>query len=306
MIFHEIYSVYYQTVAKILTRASEGALSEGEILSLIEQNAFSESTLSILPALKGGRWQLMRQDYSTPIRHTPKAPVTLLERRWLKSILLDPRVRLFPDACQLAIEDVEPLFMPEDYCVFDRYADGDPYTDAGYIQRFRTVLSAVKRKQPLKVEMTNRQGKTVFFKCLPVKLEYSEKDDKFRVYVSGNRYISVVNLARIIGCAPMTEGEFIPEAARHQQQTQTVTLEITDERNALERVLLHFAHFCKQAERAEGNKYLLRIEYDASDESELVIRTLSFGPAVRAVAPAQFVSLVAERLKKQREMLFLP
>ena len=26
-------------------------------------------------------------------------------------------------------DDVEPLFLPEDVCVFDRYTDGDPYED---------------------------------------------------------------------------------------------------------------------------------------------------------------------------------
>lgn len=41
--------------------------------------------------------------------------------------------------------------------------------------------------------------------------------------------------------------------------------------------MLHFAHFKRRAERTEDGKYILSLEYDESDEAELVIRVLSFG-----------------------------
>ena len=47
MIFHEIYSVYYQTVAKILEEALDHPLKQDEICNIIEKYAFSESILSI-------------------------------------------------------------------------------------------------------------------------------------------------------------------------------------------------------------------------------------------------------------------
>ena len=52
MIFHEIYSVYYQTVAKILEVALDHPLKKDEICKIIEKYAFSESVLSIEPALR--------------------------------------------------------------------------------------------------------------------------------------------------------------------------------------------------------------------------------------------------------------
>ena len=51
---------------------------------------------------------------------------------------------------------------------------------------------------------------------------------------------------------------------------------ITDERNALERAMLHFAHFEKQAERTDDGRYILRLKYYENDETEIVIRVLSF------------------------------
>ena len=76
--------------------------------------------------------------------------------------------------------------------------------------------------------------------------------------------------------------------------------ELQDERNALERVLLHFAHFPKRAERIEKNKYQITIDYDKDDETEMLIRILSFGPMIKVVKPEHFINLIKERLRKQK------
>ena len=73
-----------------------------------------------------------------------------------------------------------------------------------------------------------------------------------------------------------------------------------DERNALERSMLHFAHFEKRVEKLDNRTYLVHIKYDKDDETELVIRVLGFGPMVRVVEPDDFKSLIIERLKKQK------
>ena len=79
-----------------------------------------------------------------------------------------------------------------------------------------------------------------------------------------------------------------------------VTFELTDQRKALERVLLHFAHFEKTAEKISDDKYLITVHYDKEDEIELVIRILSFGPMIRVTAPQHFIDLIKQRLKDQK------
>ena len=76
--------------------------------------------------------------------------------------------------------------------------------------------------------------------------------------------------------------------------------ELADYRNALERVLMHFAHFEKQAERIDDKKYRITVHYDKDDETELVIRILSFGPLIRVVEPGHFINLIRERLIQQK------
>ena len=83
-------------------------------------------------------------------------------------------------------------------------------------------------------------------------------------------------------------------------QYDTMTLKVFDERNALERVMLHFAHFEKQAEKLDNKHYLVKIKYALADETEMVIRILSFGPLVEVIGSENFRNLVIERLKKQK------
>lgn len=82
-----------------------------------------------------------------------------------------------------------------------------------------------------------------------------------------------------------------------------MVIELTDERRALERVLLHFAHFEKKAEKLDETHYRVIVYYDRKDETEMVIRILSFGPMVRVVEPNHFVELMKKRLMQQREYI---
>ena len=87
---------------------------------------------------------------------------------------------------------------------------------------------------------------------------------------------------------------------QRQDELRELTLLIVDERKALERAMLHFAHLEKQAEREGDNTYILRLKYYASDETELVIRVLSFGPCIKVLAPQNFIELVKRRLLAQK------
>ena len=224
-------------------------------------------------------------------------PLTLLEKQWLKAICEDPRVKLF-GAELPELEGVEPLFTRENYRIFDQYADGDPFEDEDYIRHFRLILSAIREKKPIQVAMLNRHGKPAWLRLLPVGLEYSMKDDKIRVLAERCKF-RTFNLGRITRCEYYT-GDGPWRLPPPRENRVSLTMEIVDERNALERVLLHFAHFEKQCERLADNRYRLRLKYDESDETEMVIRILSFGPFVQVTEPARVVEHIKNRLIAQK------
>ena len=300
MIFNEIYSAYYNTVAHIIGAILRGETEEKRLRHIVEEYAFGESTLSIMPSLKSGKWQLVHPDMTTPIREIPRLPLTELQKSWLKAVSLDPRVALFGASFDW-LGDTEPLFTPEDHRIYDQYGDGDPFTDEGYVQRFRFILNAVEGRKVISVETRNRHGERVRVAGIPERLEYSEKDDKFRVIMAGKRKAIVLNLGRIVSVRDYlgdgyTDKELLPD----KQHELIIT--VNDYRNALERVMLHFAHFEKQAERIDKTNYRLRIKYDAADETEMVIRVLSFGPMVRVESPDSFVNLIRDRLIRQKDL----
>ena len=298
MIFSEIYGAYYNAVAAVLREAVAHPVSDADIRRIVDQHAFGESILTIPSALKEGRWKLLKPNGTAVVQNAPSMPLSLMQKRWLKAVARDPRIKLFGDF-DFDFPDVEPLFLPEDVIVFDQYADGDDYTDANYIANFRIILDAVRNGTPLYIKMRNKIGEIIARTIFPSHLEYSEKDDKFRLIGTGSGYGNTVNLGRITRCEPCDGHCKIRRESKRGACARQVTFELTDQRNALERVLLHFAHFEKTAERIDENRYAVTVRYNLEDETEMVIRILSFGPMIRVTAPERFIKSIRQRLIDQ-------
>ena len=124
MIFSELYGVYYATVAKIIEKAIEEPLNTQNIRSIIEKYAFEESVINIEDSLLNEKWQLINNKGITAITNKPTIPLTNLQKRWLKAISLDPRIKLFGEEIT-GLEEMVPLFTPDDIVIFDKYANTD-------------------------------------------------------------------------------------------------------------------------------------------------------------------------------------
>ncbi len=310
MLFSEIYSAYYNTVASIISCSQQGKLDSDLLFKIVKESAFPESFMTIGSALETGKWPLVKKDYSTNIQNIPTMPLSILQKRWLKALCNDKRIRLFVsdevlERLKNQLQDVEPLFTENDYYLYDKYSDGDPYDDSEYIKNFRTVLEAIHQKKTISVEYTGRFGQQKRFICAPCKIEYSEKDDKFRIISKVRNRHSILNIARINSCE-VTENSKVDDISEEDlpdNRRTSVTLEIYDERKAMERVMLAFAHFEKSAVQVSDEVYRLTLNYDSFDEIELVVRVLSFGPMVKVLEPESFRNLIQERISKQIELM---
>ena len=312
MLFSEIYSAYYNTVASIISCSQQGKLDSDLLFKIVKESAFPESFMTIGSALETGKWPLVKKDYSTNIQNIPTMPLSILQKRWLKALCTDKRICLFVsdevlERLKNQLQDVEALFNENDYYLYDKYSDGDPYDDSDYIKNFRTVLEAIHQQKTISVEYTGRFGQQKRFICAPYKIEYSEKDDKFRIIC--NHKNSILNIARINSCELCNDSAMCQSANLCDlelvglSQKATITLEIYDERKAMERVMLAFAHFEKSAVQISDDVYQLTLNYDSFDETELVVRVLSFGPMVKVLEPESFRNLIQERISKQIELM---
>ena len=301
MIFSELYGAYYNAVSAILKESLKTPITTEKIVEICLNKAFKESFVTIEKALTDGEWKLLGDDKTAVVKNVPDMPLTTLQKRWIKAISQDPRIKLFGETLP-DFPGVEPLFSPDDVCVFDRCSDGDDYTDEEYIKRFRLIKDAVKNGYPLKFVIRNRKNQISEFTAKPEYIEYSEKDDKFRVITVGCRYGETINIGRIISCEK-SDGRVFEPKKKKRNGNKKVTFEIIDERDALERVLLHFAHFAKEAEKTGDNSYRVTVEYAVNDETEMVIRILSFGPMIKVISPDGFIDLIKRRLSDQKKYL---
>ena len=304
MLFHEIYGCYYRAVAQMLNLAIAGELTEKKMYEIVAETAFEESSLIMIPALKKQEWQLLDENLHTPLKHTPDMPLTILEKRWLKTILLDKRVKLFwepvPENTELA--DTDPLFFPEDIVYFDRYVDGDDYDDPAYIANFRLIRQAIAERRKLKVTFRNSREQKRCEILEPVQLEYSDKEDKFRVLCADRQSIKTVNLGRIVQCELLKDT--FPENVRlKEREKKVLKFILTDERNALERAMMKFSHYKKEVERRDAENYLVTLEYDVDDETDVLIQILSFGSYIEVTAPDRMREELRKRMERQMELV---
>ena len=330
--FSEIYGCYYKIVAEILKRAGQGNLSKQEILDITEQYGFAESGLTVPDKLFSGQWYfLTKTDTNTfvsRLEHDPQMPLTMLQRRWIKSLLSDRRIRLFLDDAVLseigeALSDVEPLWSEELFLHYDRFENGDDFSSQEYQHNFRLIMDAIRKKEVIRFDYTSSKGKRTRKTCLPLKIEYSPKNDRFRLIALrcpfGRRkvmdryrfdgirnagvsdsYRSTENNGNKIHDGIKKAASLSLDTLAHQSyDTEPVRLLIYNRRNALERAMLHFANYDKDTRQLDENTWECLIYYDSSMETELLIEILSFGPVVRVTGPDAFVELIRERLKRQ-------
>ena len=308
MIFSEIYGKYYQAVAEMLRLALENRLTEKKLYE-ISGKAFSESVLSIPAAIQQKKWPLLGPGLSSILRNKPFMPLSLLEKRWLKSLIADKRIRLFmPEDKKFfskiskELEGIEPLFAPDDFVYFDRYSDGDDYSDENYARNFRLVLAAIRERRKIEISFTGARGKTHNWTIIPLKMEYSPKDDKFRIAADSVREQIYINMGRISSVSLLDR---YPQADIHVPLPgkEKLVLELVDERKSLERAMLLFSYLKKETRKTADGKYLINLFYDNDDAAEILIRILSFGPMLKVLSPASFKGLLLARIKKQRQLI---
>lgn len=318
-LFSEIYGNYYRAVEKVLQKTGDGPLSIDEIKSIIADNAFNDSSFYITPKLTGRDWPFLKKTddgYITDIRLPEDKSITILQKSWLRAILSDPKIGLFLEDKEIAALDsylssIPPLYASHDFYVYDSAEDGDDYSDPGYRCNFRVLLHAINTHEPVFIKYEGRRGNMIEDHFMPHKMEYSVKNDKFRVLCCRaakhglNEY--VLNLSRIQGVEPAdTDSEATPgmdKAEAGKTKFHTVKFEITEERNALERVLVQFANYEKSTVYDEAeNKYTCTMKYNSLDETEILIMLLSFGPTIKIIGPERFLSQFKDRIKKQMEL----
>nr|WP_314461239.1 WYL domain-containing protein [uncultured Clostridium sp.] len=317
-LFSEIYNCYYQVVARILEEAAQAPISQNKMTRIAQRYGYDESALAIIPHLLNGDWALLSPDdsgknFTSRLYHSVHFPLTSLQKSWLKALLEDQRIGLFFTDGQLELlrqqlSDITPLYDPSAFHYFDQFQEQDVITSS-FRRHFQLILKAVEQHQTLKISYYSVKQRLINFTYLPCWIEYSAKDGKFRLYARYHRKngwrMDVLHIGRIVKIEET--GYYIKEPVHMDRLIddtlcqEPIVLEISDERNALERTMLHFSSYQKKVERLEETgMYRCSIYYDKTRETELLIQVLAFGPVVRVLGPASFLKQIMERVKRQQ------
>lgn len=214
-LFDKLYCCYYQAVRQILEEAACSPVSKKRMEEICEATAFKESALSILPRLTGpdGPWNCLLHKtedglFSSALGDkTLKAPLSRLQKAWISSVCQDPRFLLFftEEERDLIKAGILALYQEEDFYYYDRFRNGDPYSSTMYREHFRTILAGLSEKRLLKLSYKGKNQLLADLKVLPVRLQYSSKDDKFRLLCmrprNGRSSLPyTLNVGKILSC----------------------------------------------------------------------------------------------------------
>lgn len=320
-IFSEIYGTYFRIAARLLENE---VTDEKTVREAVQREGFRDSVLFLPQKLIPGSedWGLFSRTPAGKLKRITNNPpvkaLTKLQKMWLRAKLSDPRIRLFMDdeplsALEKSLADIPPLYRREQFGITDRFTDSDDFSDARYIVNFRTALEAVKHRKIVYIEYISGHGKRISGKFVLLKMEYSPKNGKFRAYcylLRNDRAKSsgIINIGRITKIADtgryFRTPVIIDDYFSSRKCSSPAVIRVTTARNGVERFMLEFASYEKHTVRdLETGEYTVELWYDQQDETELLIRLLSFGPVIEILGPKHLREQAKLRIKKQAELL---
>lgn len=312
-LFSEIFGCYYKVITEIVNNSP---ISVNNIMQIINKNGFEESCFHLLPKIEALPFIEKRGDkYYSLLENKIKLPLTTLEKSWLKAISSDARFDLFNKIFDKSkLEEFEPLFEENQYKYYDKYSDGDDFCSENYKENFYKINDAIEKSKLIKIVYKSpKRDKVTVGHYIPIKFEFSSKDDKLRIFATRildnkTKDYFCLNLNRILEVRYSNKTfDGNVNLDRHIEKfnsTEPIIVEIHNERNAIERFMVEFSTYQKNSEfNEETQTCTTKIYYRKSDETELLIKLLSFGPTLKVLGSKRFISLIKTRIQKQYEMI---
>ena len=312
-LFSEIFGCYYKVITEIVNNSP---LPEEQIRDIINENGFTESCFHLLPKLETLPFIEKKEGkYYSLLENKIKLPLTNIEKSWLKAISQDMRFDLFvQEYDKTKFEGIEPLYEQEQFKFYDKYSDGDDFDNYYYQKHFRKINEAMENSAVIKiVYQSPKRDKITIGNYIPLKFEFSPKDDKFRFFsarITDGKVTDYVclNMGRVLdvrGSNAVFEGKLNLETHIEKfDSEEPLIVEVYDDRNAIERFMVEFSAYKKNSEFDDSTQTCItKIWYKKTDEIEVLIKLLSFGPTLKVLGPERFLKIFKYRIQKQYEMI---
>ena len=345
LLFNEIFSTYYYVLSDVFTALSSApkdrTFTERDITDLVKNslNKFSDrlgaKTEQLLPVrikeliLDCGLLVELKEKGKTVYQSRYRCdentdfyrdivPLSVVEIRWLKTILADDKAGCFFGNERECIEELldmsYPAIAPFDMShvvFFDKYHYPKEAVERE-ANAFAVTLDSIHDGATLRISYKTNLGKIKKGEFKPLIIEFSKRDNRFQGYFQScrNDGIFAFNLDSIESIEPIDKkfeySSGIQALAEYRlQRKRSFEIEFYNIHNVVDRILMEFAPWEKRCVFDEKTGlYKLTVYYLADDEIALVIRLMGYGTEIRFTDKEHSIyKEIIRRLKKQKELL---
>lgn len=341
-LFSEVKNRYFQLMFRIINECAAG-MTKSEILRMIDEGEFEQKVIDknqksfadlvlnrcepdenlnlltekdglFYPSVRSAGKTGYRENNAVERNSQPPLPVrfTTLEKAWLKALLDKEGVRMVLsketfDKLQKELADIDTPIKDEYFELTNRIKLPAIKDQEAYEENFRLILKAIIQEKPIRYNNTDKYGNTYRDRlALPVSIEYSMRDGRFRVslYSLDDKRPVMANIFTLTGLRLVDEDVGIDrEAAKRllfeqKYSEEPIVLEVTDRKAAMERCFMCFSGMERTARSLGNNKYEIRLNYYLFEEENLIRNIISLGPFVRVISPQRIADEIIARVKK--------
>lgn len=218
-------------------------------------------------------------------------PLTSIEIQWLRCVLTSPLVNAFLSKSEInRLLDTLPnpdLFDLADVNLHDQFLGQDAFFQSDSFGIYaKTILHAIRTRKKLQLSYCSQYGNHLNTVCSPAFLEYSKRDNRFRLYaVSSEGKVNIFTLDRIQSVI-LDNSSFDASDVLHsvevKRKANEKRLEIVfrEDENIPDRILNEFSCFKKKCVKWGNRQYRMTLYYDVEDTREIVVRLLSYGSKI--------------------------
>lgn len=227
-------------------------------------------------------------------------PLTKVEARWLLTILEEPLAEVFlskecikqlKQFCKAHMPCKISPFLMSAINYYDRYQKKRGVTNE--VKNLQILYEAMKSEKRVKITYRNQKGEKRTVWCSPAWLEYSKKDDQFRVYYVNDKIEKTMKIvvSRIINIEIDEQRNYDieeqQETIKRFLESEILYLQIEfyeGNRNLPDRILTEFSLWKKTCVYdVNSGLFTMTLYYPKDDEKEILIRLLGYGPYVKIV-----------------------
>lgn len=332
-LFDEVKNRYFHIVFKVLNECKEG-LSKKDIIKLIDEEDFEEKVIGKDNRTFEGLLLNEYEDYENynllkeekellypkiKIENKTSIPVrfTKVEKAWLKSLIDEPVIKLILKDSTIAklqeeLKDVDSPRISEIIETTNKSKLPEFLDLNQYETNFKTLIKAITEEKAIRYCNTDRLGnKYCDMKSLPIRLEYSLKDDRFRVSMyslnDSRPIMANIHTMSDIEIIEKEKSSIDRENAikilhKSRYSKEPIIFEVIDKKMAMERCFMSFSGMERSSRCLGEDRYEIKLFYYVFEEEDIIRKILTLGPYVKIISPQRIADEVIKKIQRALEI----